>query len=120
MGDKYHPTQELDLPLTDGTYRSTCIKCLSALGKSHNVLPVSFLCSDVRQTSSRPVNGGGFAVSFHTDNGPGCLLESIGYMEREAGQHWKGRLSENITRLHVGTGQARYSEGASATRSDQL
>ncbi|KAF8900918.1 kinase-like domain-containing protein [Mucidula mucida] len=59
--DEYHPTQELDLPLTDGTYRSTCIKCLSALGKSHNVLPVSFLCSDVRQTSSRPVNGGGFA-----------------------------------------------------------
>ncbi|KAF9004863.1 kinase-like protein [Hymenopellis radicata] len=52
---------ELDAPKTIEPYRSTCIKCLTILGKQHDILPDSFFCRGIQILGSRPVRGGGFA-----------------------------------------------------------
>ncbi|KAF9022764.1 kinase-like protein [Hymenopellis radicata] len=53
--------EELDLPSTVDGYRSSCIKCLSALGKKRNIVPDSFFCHDIQREGAHAVSGGGFA-----------------------------------------------------------
>ncbi|KAF9033466.1 kinase-like protein [Hymenopellis radicata] len=46
---------EIDSERTNGAYRATCIKCLSALGKQYDMLPTSLFCHGVRPEGKSPI-----------------------------------------------------------------
>ncbi|KAF9030477.1 hypothetical protein BDZ89DRAFT_1132393 [Hymenopellis radicata] len=53
--------QKLRHASTDPTCRTTCMKCLRELRKNHDVLPSSFLLTDVECRNKERIAGGGYA-----------------------------------------------------------
>ncbi|KAF9027827.1 kinase-like protein [Hymenopellis radicata] len=70
---------ELDSERTNGAYRATCIKCLSALGKQYDMLPTSLFCHGVRPEGKSPIAGGGYADVWRgvTEDGKLVCLKAL-------------------------------------------